>query len=416
MQNKRFKQPADNGSGADKALYNALRMVFLEGSYCAPAITKALKGFANTRSHPFVTSAFYGVLDNNIRLDKVINSLCEKRPDKNTVVVLKMGIYYCNYADMPSYAAVNRVVELSKSVGCCSGFINAVVKKSIGFKPKFNSAFEKFCYDHNTPEWLAKVIIADYGESKAAAILDAQLPQKTHIRPVLSRISEEQFKSKVHGEFTEFGAYVDKPSLDKLEQGTYAVQSVSSIRAVNAYIKGYGTGDVLDLCAAPGGKSVYLSELGDFNVTACDIYPHKLDLMRGYAAKLGAKISVALNDATKFNPEFKDRFDIVIADCPCSGTGTLKTKPDILLNRKESDIAELKELQKQILSVACEYCKPSGILCYSTCSILRAENEEIVQQFLLAHDGFKLIDTVKLLPDTDRCDGFFIARFLRVLK
>ena len=102
--------------GADRALYNALRMVFIEGSYCAPAITRALKGFKNVRSHPFVTSAFYGVLDNNVRLEKLISELCEKRPDKNSVVVLKIGMYYCNYADMPSYAAVNLGVDLAKAV------------------------------------------------------------------------------------------------------------------------------------------------------------------------------------------------------------------------------------------------------------------------------------------------------------
>lgn len=421
MQNNRNfhkkKLVGDNGLGADRALYNALRMVFIEGSYCAPAITKALKGFKNERQHPFVTSAFYGILDNNIRLEKMISALCERFPDKNTALVLKIGIYYCNYADMPSYAAVNRTVELSKNVGACSGFINAVVKKSIGFEPAFNSELDKFCYTYNTPEWLCRQLIADYGEAKARAILDATLPQKTHIRPVKRVMPREKFRVVLDGnDFTEYGCYVDKRTLDKLETGTYAVQSISSIRAVNAYVKGFTKGDVIDLCAAPGGKSVYLSELGDFQITACDVYPHKLDLMRGYAKKLGAKIDVELNDATVKNDAFVDKFDIVIADCPCSGTGTLKTKPDILINRKPSDIDELTKLQKDILSVAALYCKPNGVLCYSTCSILCAENEKITQDFLSRHDNFKLIDETKLLPDTDKCDGFYIARFLREVK
>lgn len=420
MQNNRKmpnKNASDNGLSADRALYNALRMVFIEGSYCAPAITRALKGFKNVRSHPFVTSAFYGVLDNNVRLEKLISELCEKRPDKNSVVVLKIGIYYCNYADMPSYAAVNRGVELAKAVGACSGFINAVLKKSIGYEPKFNSELEKFSYTYNTPQWLCRQIIADYGEVKAAAILGAVLPQKTHIRPVNKRISMAEFKNAVgDAEFTEYGCYVDRAAMDKLEPGTYAVQSVSSIRAVNTYAKGFSGGDALDLCAAPGGKSVYLSELGDFNITACDIYPHKLDLMRGYAKKLGAKIEVALNDATVLNKDFINKFDIVIADCPCSGTGTLKTKPDILLNRKAEDITELADLQTKILNAAAEYVRPGGVLCYSTCSILKAENEKIVERFTATHGNYKLLDTTKLLPDTDKCDGFYIARFLRGIK
>ncbi|MCH5155181.1 MAG: methyltransferase domain-containing protein [Clostridiales bacterium] len=415
--NNTNKNTTDNAINADRALYNALRMVFIEGSYCAPAITRALKGCKNARSHPFVTSAFYGVLDNNVRLEKLITELCEKRPDKNSTVVLKIGMYYCNYADMPSYAAVSRGVDLAKAVGVCSGFINAVLKKSIGYAPNFKSELEKFCYTYNTPEWLCKQIIADYGEIKASSILGAVLPQSTHIRPVAKRISQTDFKNAVSdGTFTEYGCYVDRAALDRLEAGTYAVQSMSSIRAVNAYIKGISGGDVLDLCAAPGGKSVYLSELGDFRITACDIYPHKLDLMRGYAKKLGAKIEVALNDATVLNNDFVGKFDIVIADCPCSGTGTLKTKPDILLNRKAEDIAELAQLQTKILNVAAEYCRPSGVLCYSTCSILKAENEQIVERFVKEHNNFKLIDSTKLLPDTDNCDGFYIARFLRGIK
>ena len=420
MQNNRRntnKNTNDNGLSADRALYNALRMVFVEGSYCAPALTRALKGFKNTRQHPFVTSAFYGVLDNNVRLEKLISELCEKRPDKNSTVVLKIGMYYCNYADMPSYAAVNRGVDLAKAVGACSGFINAVLKKSIGYAPKFKSELEKFSYTFNTPEWLCRQVISDYGEVKAAAILGAVLPQKTHIRPVLKRITQDEFKSAVGDvEFTEYGCYVDRATLDRLESGTFAVQSMSSIRAVNAYIKGISYGDVIDLCAAPGGKSVYLSELGEFNITACDVYPHKLDLMRGYAKKLGAKINVALNDATVPNNDFINKFDIVIADCPCSGTGTLKTKPDILINRKAEDIAELVDLQTKILNVAAEYCRPGGVLCYSTCSILKAENEKIAERFIAEHNNYKLIDSVKLLPDTDGCDGFYIARFLRGIK
>ncbi len=419
MQNKRFNNNRNDrsvGGSADddRTLYNALKAVFVDGAYCAPAITKALKGLKNKRSQPFVTSAFYGILDNNVRLEKCIASLCEKRPDKTSAVVLKIGMYYCNYADMPSYAAVNRTVELSKTVGVCSGFINAVLKISLNFTPTFSNALDKFTYDYNTPEWLCKKLIADYGETKAAAILGASIPQKTHIRPVAKRISTEEFASAAYGaQKTEYGYYVDRAQLDAFELGTYAVQSVSSIKAVNTYVKGFSRGKVIDLCAAPGGKSVYLSELGDFDITACDVYEHKLDLMRGYAKKLGAEISVKLNDATVPNKEFERAFDIVIADCPCSGTGTLKSKPDILINRKPEDIPELCALQSEILDVAAGYCRPGGVLCYSTCSILREENENIVDKFSKKHAEYKLIDTVKLLPDTDKCDGFYIARFLR---
>lgn len=399
----------------DKAVYDALYDVFVNGAYCARAITTALKSLKEQRAHSFVTSAFYGVLDKNVRLEKLIVGLCERPPQKNAEVLLKLGLYYVAYADMPVYAAVNRTVELSKSIGgVYGGFINAVLKKSVDYSPKFKTTLEKFSYDHSTPEWLCKMLIADYSETRAASILDAELPSGTHIRPVNGRMSDSEFEELSKGlQHTDYGCYCDKTALDKFESGRYAVQSLSSVKAVRTYINGTSGGAVLDLCAAPGGKSVYLSELGDYKITACDIYPHKLDLMRGYAKKLGAKITVKLNDATVHNSEFDNAFDLVVADCPCSGTGTLRSKPDILLRRKPSDIVELNTLQTKILDAASKYVKPGGLLCYSTCSVLKCENEGIVREFLSAHSEYSLVDETKLLPDVDACDGFYIARFKR---
>jgi len=408
---------ANAAAQVDRAVYTALADVLIDGAFCARAVTKALAMLKDGRSHPFVTSAFYGVLDNNVRLEKAISCLCEKAPDKKSAVVLKIGIYYCNYADMPHYAAVNRIVDLAKKVGVFSGFVNAVLKKSIGFEPTFASELERFSYLHNAPEWLCKMLVSDYGEVRAAALLDAKIPDKTHIRPIAGRSDIEYFKRKLgNAESSECGCYCDKRDLERLDKSEYAVQSLSSMRAVNAYIKGLSGGDVLDLCAAPGGKSIFLSEAGNFKVTACDIYPHKLELMRGYAKKLGARIKIELNDATVRNEKFVNSYDVVVADCPCSGTGTLKSKPDILIKRKPSDIAGLCELQSKILNVASEYCRVGGVLCYSTCSVLCCENEKIRDKFLQEHGGFEALDTVKLLPDADKCDGFFITRFKKVGK
>ncbi|MDE7463912.1 MAG: methyltransferase domain-containing protein, partial [Clostridiales bacterium] len=394
-----------------RAVYDALYDVFVNGAYCARAITTALKKLKEQRAHAFVTSAFYGVLDKNVRLEKLISSLCDRPPQKNAEVLLKLGLYYVGYADMPVYAAVNSTVELSKSIGgVFGGFINAVLKKSVDYVPKFKSTLEKFSYDHCTPEWLCKMLISDYSETRAAGILDAELPSGTHVRPVKGRMTDAQFSELSKGlDSTEYGCYCDKAALDKFESGTYAVQSLSSVKAVRTYVKGITGGAALDLCAAPGGKSVYLYELGDFKITACDIYPHKIDLMRGYAKKLGAKVSVKLNDATVYNNEFDSAFDLVIADCPCSGTGTLKSKPDILLRRKPSDLAELNGLQTKILDAASKYPKRGGVLCYSTCSVLKCENESITKEFLSAHSDYKLLDETKLMPDVDACDGFYIA-------
>ena len=403
------------GDNVDYSVYVGIRAVFIDGAFCQKAITDALKTVKDSRQHPFVTSAFYGILDKSVRLDKIISDLCDKKPSKEATLVLKIGLYYLGYADIPDYAAVNRAVNLSKHVsGVYGGFINAVLKKSIGYEPKFSSALEKFSYDHCAPQWLCKMLITDYGETRAASVLDAVLPEKTHVRPIAGRLTLSEFnKLKGSCEGTEYGCYCSKRDMERFPEGSVTVQSLSSVRAVHVYKRGIDGGSVLDMCAAPGGKSVYLSELGRFDITACDIYPHKINLMKKYAASTGAKIKTALSDASKPNDKFIDKFDLVIADCPCSGTGTIKTKPDVLINRKPSDIADLTLLQSKILDCAATYVKTGGVLCYSTCSVLKSENEEMRDKFLSAHSNYAFIDEQKYLPDVDNCDGFYIARFKR---
>lgn len=401
----------------DKAVYDGLYAVFANGAYCAKAITDALKTLRSDRPRAFVTSAFYGVLDNNVRLERIISDLCEKAPDVQSSTVLKIGMYYIMYADMPDYAAVNRTVELSKQIGgVFGGFINAVLKKSIGYTPKFKSGIARFSYEHNAPEWLCRMLIDDYSETRAAALLDAKLPDKTHIRPINGRMSDEEFDDicvKNNCERTEYGCYVDKAAQDEFPRDAVTAQSLSSVYAVQAYVKDLKRGKALDLCAAPGGKSIYLAELG-FDVTACDIYAHKIELIKNRAKKLGVKLSAVVNDATKRNENFVGAYDLVVADCPCSGTGTLKSKPDIMLKRKPSDLVDLCALQYKILDASAQYCKAGGTLCYSTCSVLKCENEGIKTKFLQNHPEYTLVDEVKLLPDKDKCDGFYIVRFKRI--
>ena len=115
------------------------------------------------------------------------------------------------------------------------------------------------------------------------------------------------------------------------------------------------------------------------------------------------------NDAEKDNEQWHDAFDVVVCDVPCSGIGVIRSKPDVLLNRKEADIPVLARSQKKILGVSAEYVKPGGRLCYSTCTVLKEENEKVVESFLGNHPGFELISEKTMLPQNDGCDGFFVA-------
>ena len=129
---------------------------------------------------------------------------------------------------------------------------------------------------------------------------------------------------------------------------------------------------------------------------------------------MGVKINAIQSDATEKNSTFVNGFDMVVCDAPCSGIGVVHAKPDVLLNRKKEDIAQLVELQKKILKNCASYVKKGGVLCYSTCTIIKAENEGVVEEFLTENKEFSLEgEYVRLLPQTDGCDGFFVAKMRR---
>lgn len=189
---------------------------------------------------------------------------------------------------------------------------------------------------------------------------------------------------------------------------------------------------VLDLCAAPGGKSAYVAEQAEgVQVVSSDIHPHRLELIRQNIQRMGltSAIEVGRHDATQINPRWENGFDRVLIDAPCSALGLLYRKPDIKYHKRENDLAQLKEVQRQILHASAGYVKPGGRMVYCTCTINRLENEENVEEFLKSHPEYQLENLSNLLPASimsrvkkgmlqlfphiDGIDGFFIAAFRR---
>jgi 16S rRNA (cytosine967-C5)-methyltransferase len=266
----------------------------------------------------------------------------------------------------------------------------------------------------------------------------------THIRQSGSK-SKNEFEKALNGfEYTAspYGYFVPKKTLDALEKAknSFTVQGLASMivcrlctaddvpktdcfdRSHNN--KSNGKVEILDVCAAPGGKSVYMAELRpDAKITACDIHPHRVELIRKYVKKFNlTNVLARTQDGTVFNPEFERKFDIVLCDVPCSGTGTIDSKPDVMLNRKPSDIEALNNIQLKILNNSAKYVRDGGGLVYSTCSVLRAENDGIIERFLAENAGWESVDIEtlsvpslvwkhgrQLLPHLSGTDGFFIA-------
>ena len=361
-----------------------------------------------------VQALVFSVLRNQTWLDHVIGTLRKGRLDVEARLILQLGLSQLFLLGMADHAAVYETVNLA-SVRL-RGLVNAILRNALRREKTILEEREKLplSIHYSTPAWLIRRWTEQMGPQMTRDLLRwNNTTPRLYVRanplmPMKNIPASLAPLDRAPGWFSVEGLL----PLEEIKTGSLYVADPSTRYSIDLLAPQPGE-EILDACAAPGGKSVYLSEIGDYKITACDIYPHKLDLMRGYAKKLGAKIDVALNDATVFNEQYENAFDLVIADCPCSGTGTLKTKPDIMIKRKPSDVAELCELQIKILDAAAKYCKVGGVLCYSTCSILRSENENTVEKFLKSHPEYTEIDQTKLLPDSDNCDGFYIARFKR---
>jgi 16S rRNA (cytosine967-C5)-methyltransferase len=204
--------------------------------------------------------------------------------------------------------------------------------------------------------------------------------------------------------------------------GDYTFQSIGSVAICNAIAP---CDNLLDACAAPGGKSVYLAEKCK-SVTACELHEHRVSLIADYATRLGASnVTPVQADSTIFNPDYENAFDAVLCDVPCSGTGVINENPDIKLNRKEEDIPSLNATQLAILENCSRYVKQGGRLYYSTCSILPEENDSVVYNFLQKHPEYELdIPSspltnrkgkfgLQFLPHISLGAGFFLTSFIK---
>jgi len=224
----------------------------------------------------------------------------------------------------------------------------------------------------------------------------------------------------------------DMRKLEAFDEGKFHVQDESSVTAVEVLSPQSGE-KILDICAAPGGKSFLMAEKmnNKGQIYCCDIYENKLELLQEGAERLGITIlTTKQQDGSVFEKDYEQAFDRVLVDAPCSGLGLMRKKPDIRLKKNGNDIDNILLLQKEILKQSSKYVKKDGILVYSTCTLCKKENEKNVEWFLQQHKNFKLEDISPLLPSKmeaetakkgyitlyphiHHTDGFFIARFRR---
>jgi len=385
---------------SEKIIYELLFKVF-SGGYSGIILNKTLENIQNDKA--YITRVFYGVLEKNIQLDYIIEKLTTKRPKKPALIILKIGLYLLRYSNTPKHSAIDKIVNLTKQIGKndLAGFINAVLRKSLEYSVQTSD----LAINLSVSSWIIDLLQKHYDDEFIKRMFEIT-EYRTHVRS----------NKALNFDKTELGYLVTKEQLDTLDKSDYTIMSLSSMLVVKNYISNLEKTkniNTLDLCAAPGGKAVYLKELlPNAKIIACDIHAHRLDLIKGYAKKMGAEIELRQNDATIFNPEWVNNFDLVICDVPCSGLG-VRQKPDVFINRKKEDIPILNKLQFDILNTASKYVKAGGALCYSTCTILKEENEEIIEKFLKANRGFALEKMINLYSHEHNSDGFFVAKTIR---
>lgn len=362
----------------------------------------------------------YGVLEKDVYLGYIIAKNAPSQPRSAVRLILKIALYMLEFMDKHDYMVVDSAVELTKKLGKsgASGFVNAFLR-SYKIPPLPEKSDDALSVKCSAPLWLVKKVKRSY-KSATQDILTAQSPGLC----VRFRRGTEKYLEREHIATPFENTYIFKNFVrdEGFYNGDYTFQSVGSA-AICAAISPCER--LLDACAAPGGKSVLLSEkCGE--VVACELHDHRVELIRAYAQRMGAaNVTERQADATVFIPEYERAFDGVLCDVPCSGTGVINENPDIKLNRREEDIAALNAAQLKILENCSHYVKSGGTLYYSTCSVLPEENDSVVYNFLQNHPEFGLsiptspLASVKtkfglqFLPHLSLGAGFFLTSLVR---
>lgn len=388
----------------------------------------------------FVTTVFYGVLERKITIDFILNKFLKKPISKTppyTSAVLRSGAYQILFMNkIPNPAACNEAVKLikkSKERGNV-GLVNAVLRNLCKENPNdILARLQEPSVKYSVENWIYNRLISQYSNEKIDSFFEnALLPPPIFIR---INILKENAYEIVTNELNKIGAkfaptdiedfYLvngikNVEKLEAFKSGFFFVQDYSSRMAVVA-LSPKPEERVLDCCAAPGGKtfSIAIDMKNTGEVVSLDIHPHRVNLIKNGAERLCLKnVNAAVNDATGFNKEL-GMFDRVICDVPCSGLGVIRRKPEIKY-KSECECTDLPEIQREILSVASLYVKPGGRLVYSTCTLLKEENDEVVNSFLDKNKEFKLIPALNnmmsntFMPPEDFGDGFFVAVMERV--
>ncbi|WP_242258048.1 16S rRNA (cytosine(967)-C(5))-methyltransferase RsmB [Streptococcus thoraltensis] len=419
-----------------------LEKVFHEDAYSNIALNTLLnKRQYDDRDKSLITEIVYGTVSRKITLEWYLAHFIADRDKLEPWVydLLMLSAYQLIYLDkLPAHAVVNDAVRIAKNRGNKKGaekLVNAVLRRltsetlpNIEAIKRIN---KRYSIKYSLPVWLVKKLIEQYGQERAEAIFESLFERNKASIRVTDASRLEEFKDNFQADYSQLSPVGLTKSSGRFassvafKNGDITIQDETS-QLVAPTLDIQGSETILDACAAPGGKTVHMaSYLTSGKITALDLYDHKLALIQENAKRLGlaARIDTRKLDARQVVDAFPaESFDKILVDAPCSGIGLIRRKPDIKYNKDLQDFASLQAIQLEILSSVCQTLRKGGIMTYSTCTIFKEENQDVIKAFLASHPDFEqvaldhdkkdiVVDGCLLItPEQYQTDGFFIAQ------
>ncbi len=419
-----------------------LEKVFHEDAYSNIALNTLLnKRQYDDRDKSLITEIVYGTVSRKITLEWYLAHFIADRDKLEPWVydLLMLSAYQLIYLDkLPAHAVVNDAVRIAKNRGNKKGaekLVNAVLRrltsKTLPNIEVIKRINKRYSVKYSLPVWLVKKLIEQYGQERAEAIFESLFERNKASIRVTDASRLEEFKDNFQADYSQLSPVGLTKSSGRFassvafKNGDITIQDETS-QLVAPTLDIQGSETILDACAAPGGKTVHMaSYLTSGKITALDLYDHKLALIQENAKRLGlaARIDTRKLDARQVADAFPaESFDKILVDAPCSGIGLIRRKPDIKYNKDLQDFASLQAIQLEILSSVCQTLRKGGIMTYSTCTIFKEENQDVIKAFLASHPDFEqvaldhdkkdiVVDGCLLItPEQYQTDGFFIAQ------
>lgn len=431
------RPPRGGGTGARTSVaparhvaYRVIRRVAEQGAYADRALHGEAAQLSDPRDRALATTLAYGTVQRSRTLDHILARLSSRAPEKldpPILAALRLGLFQLAFLDgIAEHAAVHESVELAKQQSHGgAGLVNAVLRRAVRERAALlddlsEQTPQSAAVMHSVPDWIAELWWRELGADTARALLaHINQPAESALRVNTLKAEGSELSLPGHAapELPE-GRVLDGPfdvfGSDAFRRGLVMPQSRASMLVARTLAPEPGQ-QVLDLCAAPGAKTTHLAALikNTGGVTAVEVHPGRAEALRETCRRLGATCVTVVNRDARNWPADQAAYDRVLVDPPCSGLGTLQSRPDLRWQPGRADLQALAAKQLQLLSAGAAQLRPEGALVYSVCTISRAESEEVIERFLTAHPDFRLESTRQLLPHRDATDGFFIARLTR---